>query len=274
MIYHGHLTILWEKTTIAYLKDKGYYDRFIKLTGTNNDKVGNVYKNCVPGDSPEHCRGLDSHGFADLEVSIAFHVALTSNLPRKDPRKFQLGTPKEVFRCMERCWVVEPTSERVAQDISGWEQIIDKLIESKGCVVQGESLRSGRRARRADGDTDVATRVRNFQRKGTKSNRPVHPDAQECYEQLMNGTLDSETFADQALEVIAGFEADDLIRETSLELRAITERLTRDGEVVDNPHDDDDDAEQIEGGDDGGMQMDGDAGQIEGGDDGGMQIDS
>jgi hypothetical protein len=90
----------------------------------------------------------------------------------------------------------------------------------------------------------------------------------------MNGTLDSETFADQALKVIAGFEADDLIRETSLELRAITERLTRDGEVVDNPHDDDDDAEQIEGGDDGGMQMDGDAGQIEGGDDGGMQIDS
>ena len=78
-------------------------------------------------------------------VSIDFHVALTYKLSRDNPLKFQLGTPREAFRCMERCWEVEPTNKRVLEDIQGWEFAIDKIIDACGCVVHGLALRHGHR---------------------------------------------------------------------------------------------------------------------------------
>ncbi len=150
---------------------------------------------------------------------------------------------------------MEPTSERVLQDIMGWEAVIDKLIESRGCVVQGEALRSGKRARRADGVTDLATRLRNFQRKGTKSNRPVHPDALACFEQSMNGTLDVETVLSKVFEVMDDADVDEVIEETTSEPRTITKHL-REEEADENPNDDDDETNQTEGGGDEDMEID------------------
>ena len=91
--------------------------------------------------------------------------------------KFQLGTPKEAFRCMDRCWKVEPTLERVVQDIEGWEYAIDKIIEAKGTIVHGLALRHGHRWVRADGKGESTSRRIGRQRKDTFSCRPIHSDA-------------------------------------------------------------------------------------------------
>ena len=42
-IYHDQLSIMWEKTAIQYIKDIGWYDRFIKICGLNNAKVKKYY---------------------------------------------------------------------------------------------------------------------------------------------------------------------------------------------------------------------------------------
>ncbi len=48
------------------------------------------------------CRALDSHGFADLKAAIYKCAFLTSIYPLADPRRFNLGTPAEALRCIER----------------------------------------------------------------------------------------------------------------------------------------------------------------------------
>lgn len=82
----------------------------------NFDKVHKRYHYSVTGNSSENARGLDSFEFADYEVCMSYHIGLTYILNRKNPLKFQVGTPNEVWRIMERCWDVEPTPERIVED--------------------------------------------------------------------------------------------------------------------------------------------------------------
>ena len=177
VIYHDHLKVMWEKRCIDWMKQKDYWKHFIKITGPYNDRVHARYKNCLVGDSPEMARGLDSYGFADLMVSISFHVAVTYKLGRDNNLKFQLGTPRDVMRCMVRCWEVEPTAARVLEDIESWEFALDKIIAVRGCVVHGLALRHGHRLQRIDGKGHCTARVQNRQRKDTLIARPVHADA-------------------------------------------------------------------------------------------------
>jgi hypothetical protein len=100
MIYHDHLTIVWTKEAREYLKSIGFSDGFIVITGSNNALVHPRYRDCAVGDSPEMNRGTDSFGFWDLEFSIEFNITLTWLLPIYNERKFQLGTPNEVWRCL------------------------------------------------------------------------------------------------------------------------------------------------------------------------------
>ncbi len=78
---------------------------------------------------------------------------------------------------MIRCWNVEPTSERIVQDILDWPRVLQKIVEAKGCVVHGEAIRSGHRALRADEKGTLTSRLRTRQRKDTMICRPIHPDA-------------------------------------------------------------------------------------------------
>ena len=114
---------------------------------------------------------------ADLELSMAFHEALTNRLANNDLRKFQLGTPAEVWRTMYRCWEMEPTPERIVQDILNLPRVLEKIVDANGCVVHGEALRNGHRARRLDGKGILKTPLRASNRKETLVDRPVHPDA-------------------------------------------------------------------------------------------------
>jgi len=142
-IYHDGLVLWWSKEAQAYITSKNYSHRQIKCIGdTNSD---NRYKNKVVGDSPEMCRGLDSHGFADLESSITYHASLTSIYEFDNPERFNTGTPTEMWHTMERCWAVEPTSARIVEDISAFLNVLDIIKKANGCVVSDLSLRSGRR---------------------------------------------------------------------------------------------------------------------------------
>ena len=110
------------------------------------DRVRALYKGKLVGNSPELCRALDSHGFADLKNAIDVNRALTcTSFAVGDPRRFEMGTPSQVFSTMSRCWEVAPSSARVIEDIEALPRVVEKILAYKGCVVPDEFLRDGRR---------------------------------------------------------------------------------------------------------------------------------
>jgi hypothetical protein len=72
---------------------------------------------------------------------------------------------------------MEPTSERIVQDILDLPGALGKIVKANGCVVHGEALRNGHRARRLDGKGILKTPLRASNRKETLVGHPVHPDA-------------------------------------------------------------------------------------------------
>jgi hypothetical protein len=189
LIFHDGLSQWWEKEAQEYLHTRwSFRDRQLRCNGDTNK--GTRYHNKVVGDSPELTRALDSHGFADLKRSMLFHVGLSSVYPLTiegpdgepvpNPRRFNMGTPAEVERTMFRCWTLEPTSDRIVEDILGLPRVLDKIIEARGTVVPDEFLRSGRRQRRADG-SELKRKPIKRQRKVTNTTLPpVHADCQEA----------------------------------------------------------------------------------------------
>ncbi len=187
LIFHDALATWWEADAQAYLAQKGFAHRQLRCLGATN--AGNRYKGKLTGDTPELCRALDSHGFADLTRSMRFHASLSSVYPMGDPRRFNMGTPAEVWRTMVRCWQMEPTSERIVQDIQKLPWIIDKIIEAEGCVVQDLALRHGRRGEewgRASGEGYCSAKPRMRQRKVTLKEAPLHPDCVEARNIICN----------------------------------------------------------------------------------------
>ncbi len=125
MIFHDGLKAWWEKEAQQYLHQQhGFRDRQLRPFGNTNS--GTIYKDCVVGNSPELCRGLDSHGFSDLENSIKLHVHLTRKYANNDPTKFDLSTPASTWSAMTRCWEVAPTSARIVQDVSKFEEVLER----------------------------------------------------------------------------------------------------------------------------------------------------
>ena len=110
-----------------------------------------------------------------------------------DIRKFKFVTPAEVWSIMARCWEVEPTSERIVEDILKFPMVLDRIIEAEGCVVFDLFLRTGRRGQeweRKDGKGECENKPRSSQRKDTIKARPVHVDCIEAFESLTIIQLD------------------------------------------------------------------------------------
>lgn len=185
-IFHDGLSAWWEKDAQDFMESKGFKDRQIK--NTNEGNKSNRYNEKVVGDSPEICRALDSHGFAHLELCIKTHVALTSCYDIEDPRRFKLGTPKEVYRTLRRCWEISPTSDQIIEDILGFRLILEKIVEAEGCVIADEYFRTGRRARGTDG-SKLKKNPGKRQRISTNINILLHPDAVTAMESI-NKTKD------------------------------------------------------------------------------------
>ena len=142
-IFHDGLSTWWEALAQAYMRARGFEHRQIRNIDANK---GTRYEGKIVGDSPEMCRALDSHGFADLKAAVFAYSSFTSVYAVDDPRRFKLGTPNELFRRIERAWTVAPTSKRIVEDILALPLVRSKIIEYKGCVVPDEVLRHGRRA--------------------------------------------------------------------------------------------------------------------------------
>ena len=79
------------------------------------------------------------------------------------------GPPKEVWYLMVETWTVvgAPSNARIAEGISGWERVCDKIIEAGGTIVLDENFRTGRRARKMHGEGDLKTKLRKRDRKST-----------------------------------------------------------------------------------------------------------
>lgn len=189
LIFHDALSQWWEKDAQEYMKKRGFRDRQLRCYGDVNkgtDEKKNRYHLKLVGDSPELCRALDAHGFADLEYMRKLHCALTQFYPHTDPewgpKRFGMGTPSEVDSTLERVWTVAPAPDRVKHDIFNLPMVLDAIIEAEGCVVPDEFLRSGRRAVPVnDGrgaqvqqqqSSSSSSRPRGFAAKG-----PIHADA-------------------------------------------------------------------------------------------------
>ena len=133
LIFHDALLQWWEDPAQEYLHSKGFLLRQIQNLDPTNK--GTRYAGKLCGDSPEMCRGLDSHGFAHLRESVHLHTALSTVYDTDDIRRFHTGTPEEMWKTMVRCWTVAPTSDEIVQDILSFPDILDILIEHNGCVV-------------------------------------------------------------------------------------------------------------------------------------------
>jgi hypothetical protein len=173
MIFHDGLTQWWTAESQQYLHDvHNMRDRQMRAYGDTN-KASRYYSNKVAGDSPELCP-LDNYLFSDLERSINFHVALSSFIDNnEDDRCFHLGTPAQVESTMFRCWEIEPTSERIIQDIKSYIQNVQSVINANGTIVKNEGLRRGRRAERHQGDPNL--RERSQRRKHEPELLDCHP---------------------------------------------------------------------------------------------------
>ncbi|KAJ1421305.1 hypothetical protein B484DRAFT_465573 [Ochromonadaceae sp. CCMP2298] len=176
IIFHNGLSQWWEKEAQDYIRALSFGDRQLRYYGDTNK--GNRY-----------------HG----KLSMAFHTSLSSTYPEDDPRRFGMGTPPAVWRTMTRCWEMEPTSDRLVEDIMAFEHVLGVVVEHRGCVVADKFLRTGRRARRSDGKANCKNKPRTSQRKTTLVSRPCHPDCVEARNKIM-GLVN--TVADQAIEAV------------------------------------------------------------------------
>jgi len=159
MIFHDGLSQWWEKDAQQYLHEAhNFKNRQVHCYGQTN--MGTRYEGKVVGDSPEICRALDSHGFADFKVSIAYHTALTSVYDNNDERRLKTGNPHDLLRIMTRCWEMEPTSKRIVEDITKCPEVLQKVIDHKGCIVKDECLRTGQRACSANDEKELKHKQR------------------------------------------------------------------------------------------------------------------
>ena len=83
---------------------------------------------------------------------------------------------------MERAWTVAPTDERIVQDCMAIPGRVDKIVAAKGVAVPDIAFRTGRRALSAKGDRELKAPPRKRQRKASHSAPPLHPDAQQSWD--------------------------------------------------------------------------------------------
>ena len=126
------------------------------------------------------CCGLDTHGFSDLEVAIAYHVFITRlTYADNNPHKFKTGIPDEMWSTMSQCWEVAPSSSRIVDDILALPRVLRLILSADGCAVAVDNLRSGRRYISIKDRSELKGKPRQRQRINTlmEATAACHPDA-------------------------------------------------------------------------------------------------
>ena len=105
-------------------------------------------------------------------------------------RRFNLGTPDNLWSTLVLTLEHAPSSARIIEDIEALPMVLDQIIEAQGCVVEDENLRSGRRAiymrqdnkRKNGGKTEH--KPRNRQLIATNKGADVHSSLQSEMDRL------------------------------------------------------------------------------------------
>ena len=173
VFYHDALTQMTDRACISWMKEKGYYKRWVLPLKDLN--AGTVYDGRPVGNSPE-MMCLDCSLFKDVADAVNRHVSITSKLADDDPRKFMKNTPQRLLhaylRIVDPVSGVSPTSERIIQDVERcWDNHLWAIFEARGTVVPGLGSRNGHR--RAAPGPRGGTRVKGPPKQGN----PLHADA-------------------------------------------------------------------------------------------------
>lgn len=123
VFYHDALTLLTASDTVQWMKEKGYYDRWITpLNGLHQDQSGlSAYHNRPVGDHPENMP-WDNSLNRDVHLAVDLHVQYTSSYTEDDNEcKFSLSTPKRASyayrRILHPLTGTAPSSERILHDV-------------------------------------------------------------------------------------------------------------------------------------------------------------
>ena len=101
---------------------------------------------------------------------------------------------------MSRCWEVEPTSDRIVQDISAYPRVLEIIIDAHGCMVSYLFLRNGRKFRRADDKADCLRKPCIKQRIENNHARPCHFDCIDALNNLIASGQEKQTGFDNEIE--------------------------------------------------------------------------
>jgi hypothetical protein len=189
MIYHDHLKIFWEKETLDYIKSlkcpteanpsRTWYDRLIKITGKNNARVHNRYKNCLPGDSPE-LMPLDCHLFCDIKEGLAKNIALSYWMKKDDPRKYDGSTPHKIYSGICRTLSHNcPVEERMVEDIDRIKnETLQRIVDADGTYIEDSTGKGARHGVRLVAQRDVI-----------KTDPDIVKSFDDMFQSLQKGTL-------------------------------------------------------------------------------------
>ena len=144
--YHDALKQLTAKSTVEWMKEKGYYRRWLlPQLGLNGNTP---YANRPVGNRPEWMP-LDNSLNNDIQSSLSLHCAITSHLDDNDPRKFSFLTPSKIVSGIERIYGSNggnvPSSERIIHDCRKALSAFSAVYEHGGKMVPGLANRNGHR---------------------------------------------------------------------------------------------------------------------------------
>jgi hypothetical protein len=163
---HDALSQMCDDDAIAWMKQKGYYKRWIKPELGLNDHISffdeetqcelssKRYKNRPVGNQPE-LMPLDASLNRDIDCSFDMHVLLTAHLEKDDPRKFQKNTPKNISKAILKLYDpvsgVVPKSKRIIEDCWRVVSSLQTIVKAGGKIVPSLVNRNGHRNKNNSG---------------------------------------------------------------------------------------------------------------------------
>ena len=121
VFYHDALSLMTAGATIAQMKEKEYYKRWVlPVNDLNKEADLRIYSERPVDNSPEFMP-WDCSLNNDLKLCSNRHVIFTNNLPDEHPNKFSMSTPKRgahTWMCrLHPDSVCVPSSKRIVEDI-------------------------------------------------------------------------------------------------------------------------------------------------------------
>ena len=166
--YHDVLSLMTADQSVKWMEETEIDGVKIKkrwLTPQLELNQGTVYFGRPVGNSPEFMP-LDNSLNADIMRSFEYHCSSTSILPKLDPRRFGMETPKKVSECIHRLFDCEPgedgvpDSGRIIHDCDQVWDSMESVYEEEGAVVHSICDRNGHRYRKADAGTHGGGRIK------------------------------------------------------------------------------------------------------------------